>query len=379
MPIAVDQDRLDDLLGRAERMVAEGPLPAAQLAVALDGELVVERTWGAPEGSRFHGYSSGKVPVASAVWLLLGEGALSTDDLVADHLPGWGENGKADITLEQVLLHTGGFPRAPFDPLQWDDRDARLARFSSWRLNWEPGTRFEYHPTSAHWVLTAIIDEVTGQDWRVFLRQRVLEPQGLQHLRFGVAPADQGDIVDVVHVGEPPTSEELEQLTGIAGLSLADFQGEVTDEALESFNRPEVRAVGVPGGGMVTTAGDLALFYQGLLHDPKGLWDPETLADATGHVRCTFPDNLTSAPANRTVGVIVAGDDGKVPLRGMGRTVSPRAFGHNGAGGQVAWADPVSGLSFAFLTSGLDRHPLAHGRRGAALSNRAGTLTEPAA
>ena len=56
----------------------------------------------------------------------------------------------------------------------------------------------------------------------------------------------------------------------------------------------------------------------------------------------------------------------EVALRGMGRTVSPRAFGHNGAGGQVAWADPVSGLSFAFLTSGLDRHPLAHrpARRG---------------
>ena len=182
-------------------------------------------------------------------------------------------------------------------------------------------------------------------------------------------------MVDVVSVGVAPTSEELEQLTGIAGLDLAAFQGEVTDEALVSFNRPEIRAVGVPGGGVVTTATDLALFYQGLLHDPKGLWDPEVLADATGRVRCTLPDNLTSAPANRTIGVIVAGDDAHVPLRGMGRTVSPRAFGHNGAGGQVAWADPESGLSFAFLTNGLDRHPLAHGRRGASLSNRAGVLT----
>jgi len=40
----------------------------------------------------------------------------------------------------------------------------------------------------------------------------------------------------------------------------------------------------------------------------------------------------------------------------------------------VAWADPASGLSFAFLTNGLDRHPLAHGRRAASLSNRAGVL-----
>ena len=113
----VDPDRLTDLLSRAERMVDEGSVPAAQLAVARDGEVVAERTWGAPEGSRFHGYSSGKTIVASAVWMLLGEGALSTDDRVADHLPGWEANDKGDITLEQVLLHTSGFPRAPFDPL----------------------------------------------------------------------------------------------------------------------------------------------------------------------------------------------------------------------------------------------------------------------
>jgi CubicO group peptidase (beta-lactamase class C family) len=378
MTSAVDPDRLDDLLARARRAVDDGTLPAAQLAVARDGEVLVEETFGAPEGSRFHGYSSGKVVVAAAVWLLLGEGALSTEDRVADHIPEFASNDKGDITVEQVLLHTSGFPRAPFDPLQWEDRDARLARFAKWRLNWEPGSRFEYHPTSAHWVLAELIERAGGQDWRAFVTERLLDPLDLEHLRFGVPPEDQGDIVDVESVGVAPTSEDLEALTGIAGLDLAAFQGEVTDEALVTFNRPELRAVGVPGGGVVTTAGDLALFYQALLHDPKGLWDADVLADATGNVRNTFPDPMTGASANRTIGVVVAGDDDQVALRGLGRTVSPRAFGHNGAGGQVAWGDPESGLSFVYLTSGLDRHPIASGRRGAALANRAGALTTPA-
>ncbi len=375
---ALDQDRVADLLARARREVESGTLPACQLAVALDGEVVLDATFGAPEGSRFHGYSSGKVVVAGAVWLLLGEGALGLDDRVADHIPEFGTNGKEVITLEQVLTHTSGFPRAPFATVDWVDRDTRLARFSAWRTNWEPGTRFQYHATSAHWVLVELIERVTGQDWRQFLVERLLDPLGLTDLRFGVAPEDQGDIVDVVSVGESPTAEELEALTGISGLDLAGFQGEVTDEMLLSFNRPEVRAVGSPGGGVITSAADLALWYQALLHDPLGLWDPATLADATGHVRCTFPDPMTSAPANRTIGVIVRGDDDKVPLRGLGRTVSPRAFGHNGAGGQVAWADPETGLSFVYLTNGLDRHPIASGRRGAALANRAGVLTTPA-
>ena len=56
---------------------------------------------------------------------------------------------------------------------------------------------------------------------------------------------------------------------------------EVTTEALLRFNQPAVRAVGVPGGGGVSTAADLALYYQALLHDPVGIWKPEVLADVT--------------------------------------------------------------------------------------------------
>ena len=51
-----------------------------------------------------------------------------------------------------------------------------------------------------------------------------------------------------------------------------------------------MRAVGVPGGGGVATAATVALFYQALLHNTDGLWDPDVLADATGRVRNTFPD-----------------------------------------------------------------------------------------
>jgi len=46
-------------------------------------------------------------------------------------------------------------------------------------------------------------------------------------------------------------------------------------------------------------------------------------------------------------------------------------FGHNGAGGQIAWADPESGISFAYVTNGLDAHVIRQGRRGIALSSLA--------
>ena len=127
----------------------------------------------------------------------------------------------------------------------------------------------------------------------------------------------------------------------------------------------------MPGGGGVARAADLALYYQALMHDPGRLWNPEVLADGTGHVRNTFPDPLTGVPANRTRGLVVAGGDGRSFMRGMGRTVSPLAFGHNGAGGQVAWADPGTGLSFCYVTNGLDANLLRQWRRGTSLASRA--------
>ena len=67
--------------------------------------------------------------------------------------------------------------------------------------------------------------------------------------------------------------------------------------------------------------------------------------------------------------------DNGASLRGFGKTNSPRTFGHNGAGGQLAWADPATGLSFIYLTNGLDRHMVRQARRGVALSSIAATVT----
>ena len=58
----------------------------------------------------------------------------------------------------------------------------------------------------------------------------------------------------------------------------------------------------------------------------------------------------------------------------MGHTVSAQAFGHNGAGGQIAWADPATGLSFAFCTSGIEQNFIHESRRVAAIASRAGAL-----
>jgi CubicO group peptidase (beta-lactamase class C family) len=216
-------------------------------------------------------------------------------------------------------------------------------------------------------VLAELIERISGRDYRDFVHERVTGALGLPRV-VGIPPGDQDGIAELSLCGDPASPDELEAIFGVPELPVT----EVTDEALLSFNRPDVRAVGVPGGGGVASAATVALFYQALLHNTEQLWDPDVLADATGRVRNTFPDFLAlGAPANRALGVVVAGDDGNANRRGFGHTQSPRTFGHNGAGGQIAWADPDSGLSFSYVTNGRDVNPIREGRRSIGLSSRA--------
>jgi len=126
----------------------------------------------------------------------------------------------------------------------------------------------------------------------------------------------------------------------------------------------------MPGGGGVSRASDLAMFYQELLHNTAGIWPSVDLADWTGRVRNSLPDPM-GVPANRSLGLVLAGDDGKSNIRGLGRTVSPAAFGHNGAGGQLAWVDPATGLSLGYVTNGYDRHEIRQPRRGSSIGTLA--------
>jgi CubicO group peptidase (beta-lactamase class C family) len=363
----LDAEKVDALLARARREVDDGLLPGCQIALGYRGEIVTFEAFGeATLDTRFVVFSATKAFVAGAMWALIGDGLVDVSRRVVDYIPEFGSNGKDVITVEQVMLHTSGFPSAPLGPPAWATREGRLETFAKWRLNWEPGTAFEYHPTAAHWVLAEIIDRVTGEDYRDVVEQRVTNPAGLPRV-LGLPVDAQGNIADLVTVGEPATSEEIQAAFGVPALPLT----EVTPEALLAFNHPAVRAVGVPGGGGVMRACDLALYYQTLLHDDGTIWDPAVLHDATTNVRNHFPDRLTGVPANRSLGLVLAGDDGWSHVRGFGRTVSGGAFGHNGAAGQLAWADPATGISLGYCTNGVDLHVVREPRRSTAIGSLA--------
>ena len=360
-------DHVDTLLDRVGREVNEGLLPAAQVAVAINGEVVVDATFGAPETTRFIPYSATKVLTAAAIWRLIGDAGLDVSRPVASYLPPFGTNGKDAVTVEQVLLHTGGFPMAPLGPSEWRTHEGRLAAYESWRLEFPPGERFVYHPVAGHWVLCDIIETVTGEDYRDAIHRLVTEPLGLPRL-LGIPLDEQDGIAEVVGVGEPASMDEMAAAFGEQVRDQPELPADLALFALTSLNHPKAKAQGVPGGGGVVRAADLAMLYQGLLRNPGELWDPSVLADGTGNVRNHLPDQ-SGVPANRSLGLMIAGDDGYAAVRGYGNNSSPRAFGHNGAGGQLAFADPASGLSACYLTNGLDQNLVREHARNVAMAD----------
>jgi CubicO group peptidase (beta-lactamase class C family) len=369
--VGIESERLEAVFARAKRDIDAGVLPSAQVAVARQGKVAGVRAFGsavqggveqpATERTLYGIFSCTKAVVAAAVWLLFEERLLRLDERVAAIVPEFATNGKDVVTVEQVLTHTSGFPHAPYHPDRWDDRAQRLEAFSNWRLTWEPGSRFEYHATSAHWVLAEIIERRTGVEFRSFIRERITGPMGLDELFVGLPEEHDARVADVRYVTEP-----VEPPGG---------WGEVTPEAILRLNQPHVRRVGVPGGGGIASAAELALFYQPLVNggetvDGQRVLKPETIEFATqvrtdGRHRDWF-----DTPVNRGLSVIIAGGDGLAYMRGFGRTTSPRAFGHAGAGGQIGWGDPETGISVGYVTNGFADW-MAMGRRVTAISSLA--------
>jgi CubicO group peptidase (beta-lactamase class C family) len=149
----------------------------------------------------------------------------------------------------------------------------------------------------------------------------------------------------------------------------------VVEENIVKFNDAAVRRAGIPGGGGTTTAGDLALFYQALVNggtSPEGeaVWQPETIEMARQIRSGDLRDPVLGKLANRGLGLMISGDKER-NYRGFGHTNSELAFGHGGAGGQIAWADPATGISVGYCTNGHDRNVIRQARRGIGISSRA--------
>jgi CubicO group peptidase (beta-lactamase class C family) len=352
---------LDRLCAIVEGHIAAGRYPGAQLAVARHGRLVLARSFGAArlEPHRLKAtddllwrlYSSTKVLVAAGIWKLVEDGALTFQDRVADHLPEFAKHGKRDITFVQLLSHQGGFPSAlnPIAREAWTDHGLMRHLVGDITLEWTPGSKVHYHQRSAHWVAAAVIEAVAGLDFRAFLRDRVLAPIGLAHELYVGLPANENARTADVH------------------LPLSDGKGHQREE-LE--NSAEYRAAGVPGTGAIGSARGMAAFYQMMLNGGSlngvQLFSPRLIHFVTRNFTADRTDHHMGMPMHRGLGPHSRGQSESI--RGLGSFAPPDTYGHGGVGTSYCWADPQSGVSFAYLSNSRLPDPW-HSRRLDVLSN----------
>jgi CubicO group peptidase (beta-lactamase class C family) len=348
--------RLDELVNRH---IAEGRYPGAQIAIARHGKLALVKTYGharldpqrvaARDDTLWLLYSNTKVITACAVWLLAERGAFRFTDRVAEHLPGFDAHGKADVTIVQLLSHRGGFPNADVPKEAWDDHELLRRSVCGFTLEWTPGSRLHYHSRAAHWTAAALIEAVTKTDYRAFIREHVIAPLGLgEDLFVGVPDAQHERTVDM----HEPSADGTRPVKRV-------------DE-----NNADFRRAGTPGGGGYGTARAVAAFYQmmlggGRLHGVR-LLSPRTIQYVTRNVTGDMVDGYMGMPMHRGLGPHVRGTTDNI--RGLGALASPRTFGHGGVGSSYGWADPDSGVSFAYLTNSRLPDPW-HSARMDAVSN----------
>ena len=181
-----DSDR-DQLRAEFDRQLDVGLHHGSQLAVYVDGELVVDFADGTtgPDGAatttetRHLIFSCTKPYAGVGLHQLIEEGAADYDDPVVEHWPAFAEPGtpKATITIKQVLSHTAGIPYGEFDDQadQWGDWDAVVTAMEEIDPVFEPGTQPAYHTFNYGWLVGELIRQLSGQPVEEYVAANVCQ------------------------------------------------------------------------------------------------------------------------------------------------------------------------------------------------------------
>ncbi len=342
-------------LGRLRKLIeahiAEGRYPGAQIALARHGRLALFETFGkasiAPDAAASPDtlwllFSNTKVITATGIWALVEDGLLRFSDRIADHIPEFAQHGKGDITLAQVLSHRAGYPSQVVSSAAWTDHKEMRRQVCDFTLEWTPGTRLSYHTSAAHWTAATLIEAVAGIDYREFLRRRIMEPLGLaRDIYVGLPDAEHGRAV-TMHEPAPDGGQR----------------------PLGEQNTAPARRAGIPSSGGYATARGMATLYQMMVNlgqlNGTRLFSRRLIEFVTRNHTGDMFDEHMGMPMHRGLGVHVRGTT--ETIRGLGSLASPRTFGHGGVGSSYCWADPDSGVSFAYLTNSRVPDPW-HSRR----------------
>ena len=302
-------------------------------------------------------WSATKGMAAACVLRALQEEGVDLQTRVAEVWPEFAQGGKERITMAEVMSHRAGLS-ALSQPVSVMDYDAVVVALAAEAPHWPAGEGHGYHPRTFGFLLDEIVRRVTGTTLREYWCAQFADPLGL-NLWIGVPPEMVARVAPVFPARTvPPKGDEFYAAFLTAGSFTA--QSFVSPRGLHSaaaLNKPEALTASFPAFGGVGTARSLAKFYAMLAGggelEGRKFFTPETIAQMTttltqGRDRVLLMETAFSAGFMRDpVGV-----DGRKLRAIFGPSLA--AFGHPGAGGSHAFADPKHGISFAYVMNQME-------------------------
>jgi CubicO group peptidase (beta-lactamase class C family) len=356
-----------------ERNFAERAELGAACAVYYGGERVVD-LWGGVRDARTGApwredtlvlvYSTSKGLSAMTLALAHSRGLLDYDERVAAYWPEFAQAGKGHVTVRQLLAHEAGLPviDEPLDAGVLEDFDRLAAVIARQRPLWEPGTRHGYHGVSLGWYEGELVRRVDpgGRTLGRMFAQEIAGPLGIEAY-FGVPDDVPRERLARIERTTPARAlAGLRHLPPRMALALANPRSVTfrtfANPRLRSpadLDRREYRRLEFPAGGAVGGARDIARAYAAF-----AAREPELgLGKATVEELTRFPARPPRGWHDEVLKVDTAFSLGFArPLGPFRFGSSQRAFGHPGAGGSFAFADPEREVAFAYVMNRLGFH-----------------------
>jgi CubicO group peptidase (beta-lactamase class C family) len=332
--------------------IAAGRQIGVQVSAYKDGKPIVEAVAGAmgPGDARpmqhdtlINAFSVTKGVAATAVHVLADRGEIDYDAPVAKYWPAFGKHGKDKVTVAQAMSHQVGLyaMRRPFLASHASDWEGGLRYMEEGVPAWEPGTATGYHAFTWGWIVGGIVQGATGRHIKDVIREEVAEPLG---------------VAGEMYVGIPDGVEDrlaTLELSALGQNAMVPADHPMFDamppDMWPDFNGMEVRKACVPAGNGHFTARAVARMYAALANGGKvggvQLVSPGRITHMQ-RLMTDEPDRVIVAPIRKSVGYFMGGVTG-----GIHGPMGPRetAFGHPGAGGAIAFADPDANLSIAVI------------------------------
>ncbi len=174
--------------------------------------------------AKFNIASLSKQFTAMLIMQLVEEGKIHIDSTLSAYYPEYRQDIGRQVTVRQLLTHRSGIPNYTSLPYVWSDslqnhytKAQMVQKFCSNDLEFRPGSRYQYNNTG-YFLLSMIIEKVTGKDYDTVLAEKILRPLGLQN-----TAADHRDTV--LYKRAYGYEEQGEGFTNAAVMYMQNLQG----------------------------------------------------------------------------------------------------------------------------------------------------------